>query len=368
MHKILPRLMVAAVALTWTGALQAQGTTIVPEATDRTTRVGTRGANFLHVGVGARSQGLAGAAVGLIDGPAAMFWNPANIANKEGINAFLSYMQLFGNSGITNTGAAISASVGQGAFGLSLQQYSSGDMLRTTELAPSGGDPVFPGEFSWTGTAVSAYYARNVTDRLAAAVGARWAREGIDFAESSYFGVDISTRFRTGLYGLTVGASLQNVGSEGRFEGVGVQRAIQQPRYNGQPTGRDIPVNYRTRDVQMPTTFQFGLLSNLVGDAEALFGQNSMHSVAAEIDFMDAVDTDLQTALGVEYGFRQTYFLRTGKRFFNEQHAPWKFADGLSFGGGARIPVRGRHLTLDYAFVKMGELQHNQVLSFEFGQ
>jgi len=118
----------------------------------------------------------------------------------------------------------------------------------------------------------------------------------------------------------------------------------------------------------MPTTFQFGVLSNLVGDAEALFGQSSMHSVAAELDFMDAVDTDLQTALGVEYGFRQTYFLRTGKRFFNEQHAPWNFADGLSFGGGARIPVRGRHLTLDYAFVKMGELQHNQVLSFEFGQ
>jgi hypothetical protein len=368
MHKILPRLMVAAVALTWTGALQAQGTSIVPEATDRTTRVGTRGANFLHVGVGARSQGMAGAAVGLIDGPSAMFWNPANIANREGINAFVSYMKLFGNSGITNTGAAISASLGQGAIGLALQQYSSGDMQRTTEGAPSGDDPVFPGTFEWTGTAVSAYYARNVTDRLAAAVGARWATEGIDFASSSYFGIDISTRFRTGLYGLTVGASLQNVGSSGSFEGVGVQRAITQARANGQPTGRDLPVAYRTRDAQMPTTFQFGLLSSLIGDAEALLSQNPSHSLAAELDFMDAVDTDLQTALGVEYGFRQTYFLRGGKRFFNEQHSPWEFADGLSFGGGARIPVRGRRLTVDYAFVKMGELQHNQVLSFEFGQ
>ena len=368
MHKILLRVLAAAAFLSWTGALHAQGEVIVPSPDDRTSRVGTRGANFLHIGVGARPQALAGAAVGVVEGPAAMFWNPANIASGEGVGAFVSYMQLYGNSGITNTGGALTIPIGQGALGFGIQQFSSGSIERTTEQAPTGNDPTFPGDFKWTATALSAFYARNVTDRLAAAIGVRYATEGIDFAENSYFGADIATRFRTGLYGLTVGASLQNVGTSNNFSGVGIQRAVTQPRYNGAPTGRDIPVAFNTRDAQMPTTFQFGVLSNLVGDAEALVARSGTHTLTGEIDFMDAVDTDLQTAIGIEYSFRHMGFLRIGKRWFNEQHAPWSFGDGASFGGGVRLPMAGRLLTLDYAFVKMGELQHNQVLSFELGR
>jgi hypothetical protein len=105
----------------------------------------------------------------------------------------------------------------------------------------------------------------------------------------------------------------------------------------------------------------------LLGDAESIWGANPTHSVVAEMDFNDAIDTDLQTALGVEYAFRKSYFLRAGKKFFNEQHGPWKFGDGMSFGGGVRLPALGRHLTFDYAYVTMGELQHNQVLSFDLG-
>ena len=367
MQKTTTRLLAAAIALSWSGVANAQGTFIVPETDDRTTRVGTRGANFLEVGIGARAQGLGGAAMGIVDGPSSLFWNPANIANREGINAFASYMRLFGNSGITDMAGALSLGFGQGAIGVSVQTYSSGDILRTTEVAPQGGDPSYPGTFAYRGTAVGAHYARNITDRLAASVGARYVTEGIDFAKSSYFGVDIATRFRTGLYGLTVAASLQNVRSTGAFNGPGIERNILNPRDNDQPTGRDIEVEFRTRDAQLPTMFTVGVLSSLLGDAEALFGSNATHSLQAEVDFSDAIDTDLRTLIGVEYSFRRIVFARAGKRFFNEQHAPWTFADGLSFGGGLRVPALGRQISLDYAFVNMGELRNNQVFSFEFG-
>jgi hypothetical protein len=36
-------------------------------------------------------------------------------------------------------------------------------------------------------------------------------------------------------------------------------------------------------------------------------------------------------------------------------------------GGGLRLPVLGRGLMLDYAYVTMGELGGNQVLSFDIG-
>jgi len=347
---------------------QAQGTVIIPSPNEGSSRVATRGANFLHIPVGARQQGLSGAAVGSSEGPSALFWNPANLAGATGVNVFVSRMQLFGNSGITNTAGAVSIEVGQGALGFGIVQYSSGDIQRTTERAPDGDDPAFPGVFAWKGTALSAHYARNLTDRLSAAVGGRYASEGIEFAKSGYFGVDISTRFRTGLYGLTVAAALSNVGSTSQFSGPAVGEAISAPRNNGQPTGRDIPINYDTHDALMPTVFKFGVLSNLIGSAEAFAGTSATHSLTAEMDFSKAIDTDLQTAVGVEYGFRKAYFLRVGKRFFNEQHAPWKFSDGLAFGGGARVPLMGRVLNFDYGYVTMGELRNNQVFSFEFGQ
>jgi len=363
------RLAAAAGLLLWGASLAAQGTIIVPEATDRTSRVGTRGANFLHIAVGARSTALGSAVVSTIEGPEAMFWNPAGIVTNSDISAIVSYMQLYGNgSGITNTAAALTVPVGQGAIGLAFTQFTSGSIDRTTEVAPDGDDPAFPGQFSYTGSALALQYARNITDRLSASAGLRMVQEGIDFAQNRFFGFDLATRFRTGLYGLNVAAALTNLGPRNRFTGSGIERRLSAPRENGFATGNSVPVEFRTRKVQLPTGFRVGLESHLLGEAEALFGASKVHTLVGELDFYDAIDTDVQPSLGVEYAYKANYFLRVGKRWFNEQHATWKFADGLSFGGGVKIPVLGRKLTLDYAYTTMGELQNNQVLSFHIGK
>lgn len=357
--------LVAATTLGWVGRADAQGTTLVPGANEPVSNVATRGANFLNIGVGARALALGGAAIASADGPSALFWNPANIAAREGLSAFVSHMRLYGNSGISTSAAAITAPIGAGAVGLGVQTFSSGKMERTTEAAPFGGDPSFGGSFTYNGLGVTAQYARNVTDRFIAAIGARYVQEGIDIAKSSYAGFDLSTRFRTGLYGLTIGGSVQNIGSAGSFDGAGVQRAISAPRENGQATGRRLDIEYRTRMIDLPTTFRLGVQSALLGEADALLGASDKHSLMAEASFSDATDAPVQPALGVEYQFRRFAALRAGKRFFNEAAAPWTFSDGLSAGAGLRLPVRGRKMQLDYGFVSMGELQHNQVLSFD---
>ena len=354
-------------ALLWSTAAGAQttlpGSFIVDN--EETSRVGTRGANFLHIGIGARAQAMGGAGSALIEGPNALFWNPANIVGREQLAMFASYMKLYGNSGITDLALAITIPVGQGAIGFAGTQFNSGEMDRTTEIAPDGNDPVFPGQFTWNSYAFTGHYARNITDRLAAAVGVRFVQEGVDFANIKFFGLDLSTRFRTGLYGLTVSAALQNIGGMGSFDGPGVDRAITAARENGLATGRNLPVEWSTMEVQMPTAFTFGVLANLYGDAEAVLGSNDTHSLLAELDFRDAVDTDIQPSLGVEYGFRNRFFARVGRKFMNERHAEWEGSTGTSFGAGLRAPVMGRTFTLDYAYVMMGQLQSNQIISFE---
>jgi hypothetical protein len=365
MRKTLAVSLVAAAALVPTGSAIAQGTVIVPGPTDAVTNVATRGAEWLNIGIGARQQGMGTAAIASSDGPSALFWNPANITAREGISAFATHMRLYGNSGISLIAGALTIPIGAGAAGIGVQQFSSGEMERTTERAPFGGDPVAGGDFSYNGIAVTAQYARAITDRFTAAFGLRFAQEGIDVARNSFTGVDLSTRFRTGLYGLTVGGTVQNIGTTGRMGGAGVQRSIRVARDNGNATGNDIPVQFNTREVDMPTVFRLGIQSALLGDAESLFGQSERHALIAEAAFSDAIDGSTKPALGVEYSFRQFASVRAGKRWLNEQNAPWTFADGLAFGGGVRLPVRGKRINLDYAFVNMGELQNNQIISLD---
>lgn len=343
----------------------AQGTVIVPGPTDAVTNVATRGANWLNIGIGARPLGMGGASIASVEGPTSLFWNAANITSNERISAFISFMEMYGNSGITMTAGAVTVPIGAGHLGVGMQQFSSGEMERTTERAPFGGDPVFGGTFTYQGLSATAHYARNITDRFAAAVGVRYATEGIDIATNSFTGFDVSTKFRTGLYGLTVGGSVQNVGTSGRFRGVGVDRELDAPRDNGNATGRDLDITLRTRTADMPTMFRLGVQASLLGDAEAMFGTSEPHRVLLEAAFTDATDGAPQPSVGVEYTFRRMASLRAGKKFFNEEGGAWNFADGMAFGGGLRVPLGGRRLAFDYGYVMMGELRDNQVFSFD---
>ena len=365
MRKTIAASILAAAALVPGRTTTAQGTVIVPGPTDAVTNVGTRGAEWLNIGIGARQQGMGTASIASSEGPSAIFWNPANLAGREGISAFASHMRLYGNSGITMIAGAVTLPLGAGAVAIGAQQFSSGEMERTTERAPFGGDPVAGGNFSYSGLAVTGQYARAITDRFNAAVGVRFVQEGIDVARNNFTGIDFSTRFRTGLYGLSVGGTVQNIGTTGRMSGAGVNRSIRVARDNGLATGNDIAVQYNTREVDMPTTFRLGVQSSLLGDAEALFGQNERHMLVAEAAFTDPLDGSTKPAVGVEYSFKRFASLRAGKRWMNEQNAPWGFADGLAFGGGVRVPLAGKRLNLDYAFVNMGELQNNQVISLD---
>lgn len=365
MRKTLAASLVAAAALVPARSALAQGTTIVPGPTDAVTNVATRGAEWLNIGIGARAQAMGTANIASAEGPAAVFWNPANIVSREGISAFASHQRLYGNSGISMIAGAITLPIGSGAAALAVQQFSSGEMERTTERAPFGGDPIAGGNFSYTGTAVTLQYARAITDRFTAALGARYAQEGIDVARQRFTGFDLSTRFRTGLYGLTVGGTVQNIGTTGRMNGAGVQRTIAVARDNGNATGNAIPIQYNTREVDMPTMFRLGVQASLLGDAEALIGQSERHTLLVEGAFTDAIDGSTKPAAGIEYSFNRFATLRAGKRWLNEPNADWSFADGLAFGGGLRLPIGGKRLALDYAFVNMGELQNNQIISFD---
>lgn len=360
--------LAAAVLVAAPGSLafaQGTGDPIFPEPRDPNTRVATRGANFLEIGVGARAMGMGGAYTAIAQDVTALYWNPAGISHITGPSAHLSVADLYGGLGIKHVFAGVVMPVGaSGAIGVSYIQLTSGDIERTTEANPEGNDPAFGPMFSWTSTAAEIAYGRRMTDRLDIGAGFKLVTEGIDNANASYLGLDIGTQFRTGLYGTTIGATLANLGTSGRFRGPAIERFAFDDFRPGATE-----VEFRTRTNPMPTVFRFGVRTDLMGTAEALFKQSGSHHLVMTGEILDGIDTDVNYTVAAQYNYRNLFFLRAGKRWVNEARDDFRSGNyGLSYGGGLSIPFgTGRRIGFDYAYTNMGELDNIQIYSFALG-
>ena len=331
------------------------------------TRVATRGAVFLEMGVGARSLALAGATTASTTDLSTMYWNVASLADVELASAFLSRERMFGNSGLSNSYVAAAIPIFGGAFGLSLTSFSSGEMARTTEEWPEGDDPTAGSTVEWSAMSVGVHYARPFTDRLAFGLTGKYANEGIQFATADFYGMDVGVRFRSGLFGTTLGATIANLGTSGQMDGPAIKRRFPPDRDPTFPTQRTLEGEISPGTYQMPTTLRLGIRTDLIGGSESIFGDalGSWHRLVAFADIHDGVDTDVMPALAAEYALRERLFLRMGFRSLNDGRG--SDGGGLSLGGGLAIPIGSRRFLVDYAWRDSGELQSNQVFSFQFG-
>jgi hypothetical protein len=345
---------------------QNLGDLLVPESDAEISRVGTRGANFLGIGVGARAMGMGGIGTTLGGGLSALYWNTASIVDVETVAIGVSSADLYGNSGLSHTFGGLVAAVGDGAVGLSVSYFTSGEVERTTEEYPDGNDPSFGAVVEWNAVSLGLHYSLRVTDRLAVGAAGKYIEEGIDLAKAKYLGFDVGAFFDIGIYGLTLGAAITNFGTEGRFEGGLVTAVVPEDR-EVFPSAGDRAVRYDTQKMQLPTALRFSVRSSLLGPPEAVITPNAQHGLDLHAQIFDGIDTNVQFALGLEYGFRQIFFLRGGKSWVNENQSPRDFGDGLSAGIGIRIPLFDRDITFDYAYATVGDLDNAQHFSLDFG-
>jgi hypothetical protein len=338
-----------------------------PAPDEPPTRQGTRGANFLHLGLTARANAMGGAVGTSVTGPSAWYWNPAGAALTESFEMAAGRQNLYGDLGLSQNYAAFSIPLLGGAVGASINSLNSGDIPLTDEGAPFG-TPQRGQFFSWSSNAVTLGYARRLTDRLEVGAQYKYVNEGVTGSRITFNAFDIGTQFRTGLYGLILSGTIQNVGSGSRHQGTLLERGV---NTNDVARAQTRFVLY-TRAVELPTAFRFSIGNDLYGGAESLLGRgNGDHKVFAELAVNDAVDLAVQTAVGVEYAYKNTLFVRGGKRFFNDDRAaPGDdgFGYGMSGGFGVRLPVAGKGLKFDYSYTALGDLRDIQVFSLEIGR
>lgn len=254
----------------------------------------------LRMGIGAREAAMGGAGIAVSEGAAAVFWNPANNALRQGkTDLLLQHQRYLGQ--FDHEAVAVSHRAGGGVVGLLFSGFYGDELVRR------GDDEVgIPqGTFRPYDLTFGVSYARAFGERLAAGVTAKFLYETIDLYSDSGLAFDVSLSHRTLIEGLVFGASLTNMGSQ---------------------------MNLRTEPFDLPAAARLG--AAWTPATPMLAGRLTM---AADAVFPN--DTAEKIHLGAEYRLLGEFALRAGTRLNYENQ-------GLTAGAGFRT---GR-LGVDYAF------------------
>ena len=280
--------------------------------------VGTTGAQFLKVGVGARPLAMAGAFSALADDANALNWNPGALGAQTKRSATLSYNALFDdtNQGFLGYAHPLADEMGTLAGGI--------NYLTVSNIPKRAGDTESPDStFNNQNFVISgAYGKKTAVEGLSVGGTLKYLRETLDSFSASAVAIDAGALYKTRVPGLTAGGSIQNLGTK---------------------LGPD----------PLPTTLKGGAAYKLLGDKLALAG---------DLDWF-AEDRRAQFDLGAEYWAHKALALRAGYQFGRWQDHLGGI-NGASFGFGVCV----ERLRFDYAFLPFGRLgdTHRMTLGWTF--
>jgi len=300
---------------------------LITAASAQNPNLGTGGAQFLQIPVGARAEAMAGAVVGYIDDASSVFWNPAGIVKVKNVDVFFSYMDWF--TLFDHSAAAIVYNIEDvGAFGAHLIMFNTNEMEITTEIEPNG-----TGRFFDAGDmAIGVTYARYLTDRFSVGLSAKYVHQQIWNETATGFAFDIGTQYRLDWQNLVIAMSMMNFGGDLRFDGPDLDVNYENEYY---PLTRITPARLQTEDFPLPLHFQVGIGFDIF---EADFVK-----MKGAIDATHPNDNSERVLVGTEFAFFDRFYIRGGYKFnFDDQ----KFA----FGAGANVPVSSTAIYFDYAY------------------
>ena len=303
------------------------------------TKTGTTILQFVAIEPSARLAAMGNAGVAIHDDIQSIYYNPGALGwMSEGAAQFTHGLWF---ADIQYDYAAVALPLGNlGNASLAVTTLNSGEMdVRTVER------PLGTGErFSVRDVAINLGYGRQITDRFAAGMQVNWANETIWNSSVNLFTGSLGTIYRLADNGLTLGASLLNIGTRAAFDGRDLAIQFDQdPDRNGDNS--TLPATQFTDEFPAPLTFRVGLAyphrvsrqSRLLMTADALHPSDNTESLN----------------LGWEWTWREAFAVRGGYQNLFQRDSDF----GLTTGVGIRGALGGRHFHVDYGWAYHAFLQ-----------
>jgi opacity protein-like surface antigen len=305
-------------------------------------RKGTTGADELLIPVGARSIATGGAFLSNITGLEALYYNPAGLSQGKGTEAMFSFTTYLADINVSYF--AIGSNLGDfGSLALSVKTLNFGDIPVTTVDNPDGtGSNYSPGYIT-----AGITYAKIITDRVCVGVNAKVINETITDVSATGFAVDFGVQYRFPS-NLSIGATVKNIGTNMSFSGNSLQFTTGLPGSNlGSPSANfDVP----TEEFQLPSYFELSSAYD--------YNLNEENKLMVGAAFRNNNVTDDEMRLGLEYGFRNMFFVRGGySTSIQGTSGPVSnINNGFTFGAGVNYSFAdGMYFVLDYSFQQVKE-------------
>ncbi|MCX6121231.1 MAG: PorV/PorQ family protein [Ignavibacteriales bacterium] len=316
------------------------------QSTDVSKR-GTTAAPFLSIAQGTRALGMGGAFVAVADDPSAMYWNPAGIADLQGIQVLVDHTSWIADLQYQYIGATTSLG-SYGALGLNVTVSNYGDMKVTTVDQQDGTGEVF----GVTDLCVGLTYALKLTDAFSIGFTPKIIYQQIWKMSANAIALDMGVKYRTPFKGVMLGMSISNFGSKMQIEGESALVPYD-PDLSTQANNANIPAYLATDAWDLPMNFRVGV------SYDVPIGSLGKMTLAA--DAMHPNDNYECVNVGGEYVFYDYLYLRAGMKSLFQKDSE----EGLTLGVGVKQFLIGNmQFAVDYAYQDFGRLKYVQKISF----
>ncbi len=294
------------------------------------------GMPFLKIDVGGRAA-LAGTQIGARGDAMSVFYNPALLAQADGIQVMSSITNWIAD--IKHYGMAASYNAGNlGTFAVSLIWMDYGELRRTVPYL--GEDPTLrnigyidQGTFQVGEYAVGFAYARWISSQFAVGGHLKYAHQdlgsvviydeirGENRTQKNALGnlaFDFGTLFYPGFKDFRFGLSLRNFAGQN---------------------------DYYNQRFELPLTFCFGVAMDVMNFWTPEADRNMKLTVA--FDWVHPRDYSERQHVGIEYSLADMVFLRAGYKFNYDE-------EGLTAGAGFRKDLGPVGLNIDYTYTSFG--------------
>lgn len=284
-------------------------------------KVGTIGGQFLKIGVGARAVAMGSSFVSVADDATAVYWNPAGVARIQKSVISVNHTAWLADINFTQAAYIFHFGFLPGSFGISARSLYMASQPVTTVYRPDGEGT----EYDAGDLAVGLTYARSLTDKFSAGLTGNFVQETLATYKASAMVFDFGTLYNTGYRSLKIGMAIQNIGSD---------------------------MTFLSTAVKMPTVFRVGMSMNLYESAN--------HLLLTSGDFCHPPDNHERASWGIEYGFKEFFFLRGGYQYKYDLES---YSAGLGFKVATSLNSEAR---VDYAYTNMREMPAVHRISADF--
>lgn len=309
-------------------------------------KVGTAGAQFLKIGVGARAASMGFAFTAYANDATALYWNPAipSWIEKNMIN--FSYTDWIIDVQYNFIGGMFPFR--SSAIGISVMSVTMDKMEETTLEMPEGTGR----SFNCADLALCFTYSRKMTDKVSLGANVKYIYQNIWQMTANGFAVDLATYYQP-MPGLKLALVLANLGPDMKFTGGNL---IERTTREDDP---EFIINrsYETTPFPLPTTFRIGIsLKPYSGD---------FFDMTTNAELVHWTDNYEQFNFGGEIKLMNYFALRGGYCLMSEKDVEWldierrqqenyttrtEFDAGLNFGFGLQYNFGAFKGVFDFAW------------------